>query len=96
MPLHLRSTGPGYLKTPSKRTLIQHKRAELMGSPEKRVARLGAAASAPPASRMRDVGGEGGFTSFQRRLREGGFGGDEGGRDKGRGRVGFGDVSHFG
>lgn len=90
MPLHLRSTGPGYLKTPSKRTLIQHKRAELMGSPEKRVARLGAAASAPPASRMRDVGGEGGLTSFQRRLREGGFGGDEGGR------VGYGDVSHFG
>ena len=102
MPPHLRNTGPGpgYLKTPSKRSLIQHKRAGLVGSPEKRVTRLGAVASAPPASRTWDMGEEGGLTSFQKRLREGGFGGGSGvdrdGREKGRGRVGFGDVSHFG
>ena len=91
LPPHLRNA-PGYLKTPSKRTLIQSKRAGLLGSPEKRIARLGVA-SAPPVSRTHEVGGPGGLTSFQRRLREGGFGGD---RDGGKGRVGFGDVSHFG
>lgn len=91
LPQHLRN-GPGYLKTPSKRTLIQHKRAELLGSPEKRIARLGVV-SAPPVSRTQEVVARGGVTSFQRRLREEGFGGE---RDRGRGRVGFGDVSHFG
>ncbi|KAF1979290.1 Sfi1-domain-containing protein [Bimuria novae-zelandiae CBS 107.79] len=98
LPPHLRA-GPGYLKTPSKRTLIQHKRSEMLGgnSPEKRdrVARLGTM-SAPPASQFVDeaaVGpGGGGLTSFQRRLKEGGYTGT----GKGKSKVGFGDVSHFG
>ncbi|KAJ4986157.1 hypothetical protein SVAN01_08310 [Stagonosporopsis vannaccii] len=106
--------GAGYLKTPSKRAVARAKRPELPSSPEKRVVRLGAM-SAPPVQMSRDsgaVGGAalGGVTSFQRRLREGGFGasvgpsvvpnsamkGSRGRAARGRGRVGFGDVSQFG
>jgi protein SFI1 len=106
---------PGYLKTPSKRSVVRAKRPELPASPEKRVLspvrrNLGAM-SAPPA--QRNVGDDavvGGVTSFQRRLREGGFGGPTAfsrsvagpgsivGRGRGRGgkpRVGFGDVSEM-
>jgi protein SFI1 len=96
---------PGYLKTPSKRSVVRAKRPELPASPEKRdvqvVSRLGAA-SAPPAQRsVPERAGVGGVTSFQRRLREGGFsksvmpGGGTRGRGKGR-VVGFGDVSEMG
>lgn len=107
--------GAGYLKTPSKRAVVRAKRPELPSSPEKRVVRLGAM-SAPPVQTKREFGtGEatvGGVTSFQRRLREGGFGasvgpgssavlgsamkGSRGRTAKGRGRVGFGNVSQFG
>ncbi|UPX12797.1 uncharacterized protein EKO05_0003334 [Ascochyta rabiei] len=107
--------GAGYLKTPSKRAVVRAKRPELPHSPEKRVARLGAM-SAPPLQMTRDFGpaaqpGAGGVTSFERRLREGGFGasvsgsvgvpnsamkGARGRAARGRGRVGFGDVSQFG
>ncbi|KAJ8117468.1 hypothetical protein OPT61_g1337 [Boeremia exigua] len=103
--------GAGYLKTPSKRAIVRAKRPELPASPEKRVTRLGAM-SAPPVQTSRDFGVAGGdaagaVTSFQRRLREGGFGasvepsavpnsamkGSRGRAARGRGRVGFGDVS---
>ncbi|KAF3038302.1 hypothetical protein E8E12_004935 [Didymella heteroderae] len=108
--------GAGYLKTPSKRAVVRAKRPELPSSPEKRVARLGAM-SAPPVQMSKDFGGFGGnggsaaasgVTSFQRRLREGGFGASvgpsavpnsamKGSRGRvARGRVGFGDVSQFG
>lgn len=114
--------GAGYLKTPSKRAVVRAKRPELPSSPEKRIARLGAL-SAPPVQMGRDFGiigggnevgaaAAGGVTSFQRRLREGGFGvsvgpgavgvpnsamkGARGRAVGGRGRVGFGDVSQFG
>jgi len=96
---------PGYLKTPSKRSVVRAKRPELPASPEKiRVAspvrRLGAM-SAPPAQRLadaeRDGGGKEGVTSFQRRLRDGGFSRSVApGRGRGRARVGFGDVSRLG
>ncbi|KAL5115389.1 hypothetical protein ACEQ8H_006689 [Pleosporales sp. CAS-2024a] len=91
---------PGYLKTPSKRALVRAKRPELLASPEKNergvspLRRAVGAMSAPPAQRA--TGGiEGGVTSFQKRLREGGFGksvasGEMGLR--GRGRVGFEDT----
>lgn len=87
MPPHLRA---GYLKTPSKRSVIQNKRSEVLGSPEKR-ARLGAM-SAPPAAGLRDVPEArlGGVRSFGGMLREGGFP-SQGGGGKGKGRVGFGD-----
>jgi protein SFI1 len=95
---------PGYLKTPSKRSVVRAKRPELPASPEKRVQspvrrNLGAA-SAPPAQRNVEVGsGLGGVTSFQRRLREGGFSRSvmpvERGKAKGR-VVGFGNVSEMG
>lgn len=82
---------PGYLKTPSKRSVVRAKRPELPASPEKRarlvspVRRNLGATSAPPAQRAvlggfggdeerRRGGGVDGMTSFQRRLREGGFG----------------------
>lgn len=103
MPPHMRA-GPGYLKTPSKRSVIQYKRTELQGSPEKRIARLGAM-SAPPASRFQPTAESGGrpsgMTSFQRKLRDGGYGRSERqsgvkGKTPARGRVEFGDVSHFG
>ncbi|KAH6633629.1 Sfi1 spindle body protein-domain-containing protein [Boeremia exigua] len=106
--------GVGYLKTPNKRAAVRAKRSELPSSPEKRVVRLGAM-SAPPVQTTRDFGVAGGgvvggVTSFQRRLREGGFGasvgasavpnsamkGSRGRAARGRGRVGFGDVSQFG
>ena len=109
--------GAGYLKTPSKRAVVRAKRPELPSSPEKRVARLGAM-SAPPVQMRVDSGAAagagaavGGVTSFQRRLREGGFGasvgpsggvpnsamkGTRGRAARGKGRVGFGDVSQFG
>lgn len=101
---------PGYLKTPSKRSVVRAKRPELPASPEKErvlspVRRNLGALSAPPA--QRGLGGEveGGVTSFQRRLRDGGFGADVGsgvlsksaapGRGRGKARVGFGDVSRM-
>ncbi|KAF2249201.1 Sfi1-domain-containing protein [Trematosphaeria pertusa] len=113
---------PGYLKTPSKRSVVRGKRPELPPSPEKRggvgvglIEReraMGVMSAPPAAARLRDAdraGGVGGVTSFERRLREGGFGssmargtgrsaagGSGGGRGRGKGRVGFGDVSHFG
>lgn len=114
------SVKPGYLKTPSKRSVVRAKRPDLHASPQKndrsrglspakRLDRLGAM-SAPPAQRRAlfantstsrgigdgqgqdGIGGEGelgevrergnddgdagvsGVKSFQRRLREGGFG----------------------
>ncbi|KAF2713023.1 Sfi1-domain-containing protein [Pleomassaria siparia CBS 279.74] len=92
---------PGYLKTPSKRSVVRGKRPELPPSPEKQD-RLGllqrAAMSAPPGILRRDTDTRG-VTSFERRLREGGVGvaGGVSGRAKGKGRprVGFGDVSHL-
>ncbi|KAF2824908.1 Sfi1-domain-containing protein [Ophiobolus disseminans] len=112
---------PGYLKTPSKRSIVRAKRPELPASPEKGERVLSpmrrdlGAMSAPPAQRAGDVGAVGGVTSFQRRLREGGFAGAGSrggvfsasvavagpsgrgqGRDRGRQRVGFGDVSNMG
>jgi protein SFI1 len=117
------SSKPGYLKTPSKRSIVRAKRPELPASPEKqrvlspvrrplgsflereRGSRLGTM-SAPPVQSSRDSRlGVGGVTSFERRLREGGFGGSVavGGsamkRARGRGgrtRVGFGEVSQMG
>ncbi|KAH9873152.1 hypothetical protein J1614_005550 [Plenodomus biglobosus] len=88
---------PGYLKTPSKRTLVRAKRPELGASPQKN--RLGSPVrralglegdghrglgvmSAPPGRVGWDAGraggASGGVTSFQQRLREGGFGGTVG------------------
>ncbi|KAH7391997.1 Sfi1 spindle body protein-domain-containing protein [Phaeosphaeria sp. MPI-PUGE-AT-0046c] len=120
---------PGYLKTPSKRSVVRAKRPELPASPEKRerlmspVRRNLGAMSAPPAQRFRiGTGGEaqveravgqgiGGMSSFQRRLRDEGFGrsmADTGGgggglgfgrgtaRGRGKQRVGFGNVSQMG
>ncbi|KAH6876103.1 Sfi1 spindle body protein-domain-containing protein [Alternaria rosae] len=122
------SSKPGYLKTPSKRSVVRAKRPELPPSPEKaRVlspvrrplgssfleregrGRLGTM-SAPPVQSARDARlAVGGVTSFERRLREGGFGGSVavGGsgstsamrKSRGRGgraRVGFGEVSQMG
>ncbi|USP78261.1 uncharacterized protein yc1106_05535 [Curvularia clavata] len=117
---------PGYLKTPSKRSVARAKHPELPASPEKqrafsplrrplgslldreRGSRIGSM-SAPPvrSARPSGVGAIGGVTSFERRLREGGFGGSvaasssalKGGRARGGGarpRVGFGDVSQMG
>ncbi|PSN68308.1 Sfi1-domain-containing protein [Corynespora cassiicola Philippines] len=100
---------PGYLKTPSKRSVARSKRPELPASPEKRTVGLDRGIgirSAPPGQTHRDVEPIGGVTSFQARLREGGFDdlgrGEERGRERvrpvgrGRARVGFGDVSEFG
>jgi protein SFI1 len=97
---------PGYLKTPSKRSVVRSKRPELplpavgFGSPEKRVLgtdRGAGVMSAPPVPISRDIiGARAGVTSFERRLQMGGFKKGVGSREKGRGRVGFGDVSHFG
>jgi protein SFI1 len=120
------SSKPGYLKTPSKRSVARAKRPELPPSPEKqrvlspvrrpltsilereRGRGLGTM-SAPPVQSSREVRGGvgGGVTSFKKRLREGGFGGSVAGRSsirgrgrglnpKGKGRVGFGDVSQVG
>ncbi|KAJ4360880.1 uncharacterized protein N0V89_001448 [Didymosphaeria variabile] len=88
MPPHLRA---GYLKTPSKRSVIQNKRSEIQTSPQKRLGAM----SAPPAAGLRDVpvAGLGGVRSFGGMLRESGF--VQGG-SRGKGRVGFGDVSHIG
>jgi protein SFI1 len=118
MPPPPASLKPGYLKTPSKKSVVRAKRPELPASPEKRVLspvrRALGAMSAPPAQRgVGDAaGGVGGVTSFQRRLREGGFDAGGGsrfsksvagpnslvgrGRGRGRARVGFGDVSEMG
>jgi protein SFI1 len=125
------SSKPGYLKTPSKRSIVRAKRPELPPSPEKarvlspvrrplgsflereRGARAGLGSmSAPPVQGGRDVRfavgigtGTGGVTSFERRLREGGFGGSvaaggsamKRGRPRGgKGRVEFGEVSQMG
>ncbi|KAK7184985.1 hypothetical protein DPSP01_002812 [Paraphaeosphaeria sporulosa] len=86
MPPHLRA---GYLKTPSKRSVIQHKRSEIQTSPQKRLGAM----SAPPAAGMRDVPGAGlgGVRSFGGMLRDSGFGRGA----KGKGRVGFGEVSNI-
>ncbi|KAH7082104.1 Sfi1 spindle body protein-domain-containing protein [Paraphoma chrysanthemicola] len=108
---------PGYLKTPSKKSVVRAKRPELPPSPEKRervvspVRRDMGAMSAPPAQRNVAQTGLGGFaarggglTSFQRRLREGGFsqsvagprsGAARGGGNEREKRVGFGDVSQM-
>jgi protein SFI1 len=121
-------TSAGYLKTPSKRSVVRAKRSELTSSPEKRIGAM----SAPPAQgRVLDLGrggggpgGLSGVSSFEKRLREGGGGvGTPGVRTgavrgtggaglgsalrsarrgmgverlRGRGRVGFGDVSMIG
>ncbi|KAH8707585.1 Sfi1 spindle body protein-domain-containing protein [Phaeosphaeriaceae sp. PMI808] len=96
---------PGYLKTPSKRSVARAKRPELPASPEKTervLSPVRGAMSAPPARRGVSAGASvDGVTSFQTRLREGGFSasvaGPRGlfgrGRARGKGRVGFGDVS---
>lgn len=106
---------PGYLKTPSKRSVARAKRPELPPSPEKRipspVRRHLGAMSAPPVHGAR-IGGfdpseDGrGVTSFHRKLQEGGFRSSlasgsalasrRGRFGKGKGRVGFGDVSEMG
>lgn len=108
---------PGYLKTPSKRSVARAKRPGLPASPEKKFGLgvgLGAGtASAPPGiGRGYAVPGGGGLgagigvTSFERRLREGGFGRSVGAgekererdvgrgraRGRGKGRVGFGGL----
>ncbi|KAF2875658.1 Sfi1 spindle body protein-domain-containing protein [Massariosphaeria phaeospora] len=77
---------PGYLKTPSKRSVMRSKRPELPASPEKRVVGLerglerGVMSAPPGVGARRDGGGgvgagvggrHGGVTSFERRLREG-------------------------
>ncbi|KAF2020436.1 Sfi1-domain-containing protein [Aaosphaeria arxii CBS 175.79] len=102
------STKPGYLKTPSKRSVARAKHPELPSSPGKRqvlpaiVERMGTASAPPvPGLSTRDIS-FGGVTSFERRLREGGFGrtfaaphGQRSSiRGQGRGdrRVGFGDT----
>lgn len=107
---------PGYLKTPSRRSVARAKRSELPASPERkglspfrRGGGVAGSMSAPPVRSGPGVGGSGGgVTSFERRLREGGFGfggsvatGMAGraaptGRGTGRNRVGFGDVSEMG
>ena len=82
------ATKPGYLKTPSKRSVVRAKRPELPASPEKPVRVLSPVrgTSAPPARRFGVVGdggaGVGGVKSFQRRLRESGVV-DGSGREKG-------------
>jgi protein SFI1 len=105
------SARPGYLKTPSKRSVVRAKRLELPASPEKRGVglvereRLGAMSAPPaPSSRFATEGAKRGVTSFETRLREGGFGntnaagsggfsasvrGRGGGKGKPRARVGF-------
>jgi protein SFI1 len=117
------SSKPGYLKTPSKRSVVRAKRPELPASPEKqrvlspvrrplgslleqeRGSRLGTMSAPPIQSNRDDNLGVGGVTSFERRLREGGFGGSvavgnsamKRGRGRGgRARVGFGEVSQMG
>jgi protein SFI1 len=95
---------PGYLKTPSKRSVARAKRPELPASPEKSTARAGigidrqvGAASAPPVPGYIDRGvgrGVGGITSFEKRLREGGFSSSVAGRGRiasgrGKGNVVF-------
>jgi protein SFI1 len=87
MPPPPASLKPGYLKTPSKRSVVRAKRPELPTSPDKRVLspvrRALGAMSAPPAQRGVAASGVGGVTNFQRRLREGGFGaGSESGFSK--------------
>jgi protein SFI1 len=91
MPPHLRA---GYLKTPSKRSVIQHKRSEIQISPHKRMGAM----SAPPAAGLKDVPDVpdirlGGVRSCGGMLKESGF--LQGG-GKGKSKVGFGDVSHIG
>lgn len=71
---------PGYLKTPSKRSVVRAKRPELPASPEKTdrvrspIRRELGAMSAPPAQRRGDFGVGKGVKSFEDRLRDGGFG----------------------
>ncbi|KAL6709317.1 hypothetical protein ACN47E_001724 [Coniothyrium glycines] len=115
VPPPVSSMKPGYLKTPSKRSVVRAKRPELPASPERRVLSpvrrgVGAAGtmSAPPVQANRNAV-VGGVTSFERRLREGGFGRSVAGTSgypaigrargigtKGKGRVEFGDVSQMG
>lgn len=96
---------PGYLKTPSKRSVVRAKRPELPTSPEKRNlglnrATMGAASAPPgPGYATPKVATEA-ITSFETKLREGGFTGTRRGgaslglgrTGRGRGRVGFGDL----
>jgi protein SFI1 len=78
LPPTMRSkTSAGYLKTPSKRSVVRAKRPELPSSPEKRIGAM----SAPPVQRrVLELGGNGGagglsgVSSFEKRLREGGGG----------------------
>jgi protein SFI1 len=75
---------PGYLKTPSKRSVARSKRPELpppssflgagLGSPERRGLGVRSAPPVPIAREMAGLGnGRGGVTSFERRLRMGGY-----------------------
>lgn len=85
---------PGYLKTPSKRSVARAKRPGLPASPEKRLAGVGSM-SAPPVRMGRNtelsaVGDGRGVTSFERRLREGGFGASVGGLGTGTSAFGRG------
>ncbi|ORY10803.1 Sfi1 spindle body protein-domain-containing protein [Clohesyomyces aquaticus] len=70
---------PGYLKTPSKRSVARAKRPELPASPERRPVPLAAASAPVPGLVNRLAGGKDVVTSFEMRLREGGFGGGMGG-----------------
>ncbi|KAL6158122.1 hypothetical protein ACJQWK_07563 [Exserohilum turcicum] len=130
-PMPPTASKPGYLKTPSKRSVARAKHPELPASPEKQrvlspirrplgsvlerersTPRIGSM-SAPPvrSSAPGAFGDVGGVTSFERRLREGGFGGSvaigSSARNRGRARGGvgagvgrprveFGDVSQMG
>ncbi|PVI04073.1 Sfi1-domain-containing protein [Periconia macrospinosa] len=94
------STKPGYLKTPSKRSVVRNKRPELFlpGSPEKRdgarqrdAGRVLGSMSAPPVPLGRPAADGGDkVTSFERRLALGGFAGGSdrngGAGVKGKGR----------
>jgi protein SFI1 len=92
-------TSAGYLKTPSKRSVVRAKRPELPSSPEKRLVAM----SAPPVQRrVLELGGSGGggaggssgVSSFEKRLREGGggFGTPSAGADVGAARGAGGGV----
>ncbi|KAF2275367.1 Sfi1-domain-containing protein [Westerdykella ornata] len=79
---------PGYLRTPSRRAIVRERtrNQDVLGSPSKSRVGVGlrvGARSAPPGRGYRGLGerGLGGITSFEDKLREGGF--------EGRNRVGF-------
>lgn len=106
-PLPPATSKPGYLKTPSKRSVARSKRTDILASPEKRAVGLDRVTmSAPPGAGLRvATDNHGPITSFERRLRDGGFGYSPGvigsgfrpnTSSKGKAKVEFGDVSHFG